>query len=69
MNQASLRFQMQQIDLALLALFQERARLFKKSEGLLEDVALEDLLRRADGSVSADVIRAVFQQLNQVSTS
>ena len=69
MNNASFRFQLQQVDLALLALFQERARLCRKAGSVADEVAMEDLLRRADGSVPAEVIRAVFEKLNQGSLS
>lgn len=65
MNNASFRFQLQQVDLALLALLQERARLCSRMDSKTDPVAMEDLLRRADGSVSADTIREVFQKLNQ----
>ena len=69
MNNASFRFQLQQVDLALLALFQERARLCNRVGSTAEAVAMEDLLRRADGSVPAEVIRDVFEKLNQGSIS
>jgi len=68
MNTASFRFQLQQVDLALLALLQERARLCESVGAVAEEVAMEDLLRRADGSVPAETLREIFSMLNKRSS-
>lgn len=69
MNKTSFRFQLQQVDLALLALIQERARLCDKAGGVADDVAMEDLMRRADGSVSGKTIGEIFAKLNERSAT
>lgn len=65
MKNSTFRFHLQQLDLALLALLQERVRLCSNAEPGLRQVAIEDLLRRADGSVPAEGLRAIFTALDR----
>ncbi|MHC4379864.1 MAG: hypothetical protein ACYSU1_02075 [Planctomycetota bacterium] len=64
MKNSSFRFHLQQLDLALLALLQERARLCADTGKAPDPVTVEDLLRRADGALPAETLRTIFKELD-----
>lgn len=57
---ALLHHQLLQLDRALLALLDERARLVRECGGAGASAALDDLLRRHTGPVAADGVREFF---------
>lgn len=64
MNRSSHQVQIKAIDQALLALFEERARLCRTTSQPAV-AAIEDMLRRTRGALSATVIRDLFLLLDQ----
>jgi chorismate mutase len=64
MNHSSHQVQIKAIDQALLALFEERARL-RRNTSQPAAAAVEDMLRRTSGALSAEVIRELFALLDQ----
>jgi len=64
MNHSSHQIQIKAIDQALLALFEERARLCRIADQPTA-AAVEDMLRRTDGALSAEVIGKLFALLDQ----
>jgi len=61
MNHSSQKVQLQAIDKAMLALFQERVRLCRGAGAA--PAATEDMLRRAASDVDAESVRAFFELL------
>lgn len=66
MNHSSHQTHLQAIDQAILALFQERLRLCETASAT---AAIDHMLRRADSSVPAEDIRALFTLLEQSCSS
>jgi hypothetical protein len=64
MNHSSHQVQIKAIDQALLALFEERARLCRSAEQPAT-AAIDDMLRRTRGALSATAIRDLFAMLDQ----
>lgn len=61
---ANLRFQLNQLDRALLGLVEERARLAAQFDGPAPRAAVDDLLRRHDGALAPHAVRALFASVD-----
>lgn len=64
MNRSSHQVHLKAIDQALLALFEERARLCRNTKQPAA-AAIDDMLRRTQGDLDASVIRDLFSLLDQ----
>lgn len=64
MNHSSHQIQIKAIDQALLALFEERARLCRTAKQPAQ-AAIDDMLRRTQGDLHATVIHDLFSLLDQ----
>ncbi|MFT5049236.1 MAG: hypothetical protein ACI8QZ_000626 [Chlamydiales bacterium] len=60
----NLRDQLARLDRAILALFNERARLVAEGDESLANASIEDLLRRSEGPFGADALREAFRWID-----